>query len=132
MTVSFMFNFRNISNKFPMIFQSLIFRISVPSQPIFCRKRKPKIFGFKNAMERGIRKILTFVKLKIASKIFGEIIIVISKRLKLPQDNRTDTNFIAPLRMHFQRSDSTLDGLKSVFNAFRRKPSLGAPESVAQ
>ena len=35
-------------------------------------------------MERGIRKILTFVKLKIASKIFGEIIIVISKRLKLP------------------------------------------------
>ena len=26
-------------------------------------------------MERGIRKILTFVKLKIASKIFGKIIL---------------------------------------------------------
>ena len=27
----------------------------------FVEKRKPKIFGFKNVMERGIRKILTFV-----------------------------------------------------------------------
>ena len=27
--------------------------------------------------------------------------LVISKTLKLPQDDRTDTNFIAPLRMHF-------------------------------
>ena len=41
----------------------------------FVVKRKPKIFGFKNAMERGIRKILTFVKLKITSKIFGKIIL---------------------------------------------------------
>ena len=24
-------------------------------------KRKPKVFGFKNVMERGIKKILTFV-----------------------------------------------------------------------
>ena len=29
--------------------------------------------------------------------------------------------------MHFQRSESALDSLKSVFNAFSRKPSLGAP-----
>jgi len=28
--------------------------------------------------------------------------------------------------MHFQISKSTLDSLKSVFNEFRRKPSLGA------
>ena len=35
-------------------------------------------------MEEGIRKKITFVKLKIASKIFGKIILVISKRLKLP------------------------------------------------
>ena len=38
-------------------------------------------------MERGIRKILAFVKPKIASRIFGENIteaLVISKRLKLP------------------------------------------------
>ena len=27
----------------------------------FLEKRKPKIFEFKNAMERGVRKILTFV-----------------------------------------------------------------------
>ena len=27
----------------------------------FVEKRKPKIFGFKNVMERGIRKILPFV-----------------------------------------------------------------------
>ena len=30
--------------------------------------------------------------------------------------------------MHFKRSKSTLDSLKNVFNVFRRKPSLGAPE----
>ena len=53
--------------------------------------------------------------------------LVISERLKLPQDDRTDTNFIGLLRMHFQRSKSTLDSLKSVFNVFRRKPPLGAP-----
>ena len=55
--------------------------------------------GFENAMERGIRKILTFVKLKIASKISSFEKLVISKRLKFPQDGRTDTNFIAPLRI---------------------------------
>ena len=36
-------------------------------------RRKPKIFGFKNVMERGIRKILTFVKrCSNASKILGK------------------------------------------------------------
>ena len=54
--------------------------------------------------------------------------LVISKRLKLPQDDRKDINFLAPLRIHFQRSKSTLDSLKSVLKAFRRKPSLGAHE----
>ena len=41
----------------------------------------------KNAMERGNKKCLTFVKLQIASKILGKIILkpfVISKRLKFP------------------------------------------------
>ena len=52
--------------------------------------------------------------------------LVISERLKLPQDDRTDTNFMGLLRMHFQRSKSTLDSLKSVFNVFRRKQPLGA------
>ena len=47
-------------------------------------KRKPKMVGFENAMERGIRKILTFVTLKIASKISSFEKLVISKRLKFP------------------------------------------------
>ena len=41
----------------------------------FVEKRKPKIFGFKNVMERGIRKCLTFVIRQISSKIFGKIIV---------------------------------------------------------
>ena len=48
-------------------------------------------------MKREIRKRLTFVTGQIASKIFQKIIIkalVISKRLKFPQDDRTDTNNI--------------------------------------
>ena len=50
------------------------------SEPIFHRKqplgreRKPNFFGIENTMQRGIRKILTFVKLEIAAKIFGKII----------------------------------------------------------
>ena len=35
-------------------------------------------------------------------------------RLKLPYAVRTGTNFIAPLKMYFSRSKSTLDSLKSV------------------
>ena len=38
----------------------------------FRRKRKPKIFGFKNVIERGIRKIPNFVKRAIVSKSFGK------------------------------------------------------------
>ena len=63
-----------------MIFLSLIFCISVPRLSCFFffggggggRKRKPKIFGFENVMERGIRKIVTFKKLYIASKRLGK------------------------------------------------------------
>ena len=56
--------------------------------------------------------------------------LVISKRLKFPQDDRTDKNFVAPLRMHFQRSKTTLDSLKKVFILFWRKQSLDAPEII--
>ena len=62
-----------------MIFLSLIFCISVPRLSCFFfwgggggRKRKPKIFGFENVMERGIRKIVTFEKLYMASKRLGK------------------------------------------------------------
>ena len=53
---------------------------------MFRRQRKPKIFGFKNAVKRGMRKILTFVKLKIVY-YFQENnteALVISKSLKFP------------------------------------------------
>ena len=40
MTVPFMYNFRNISNKFSTIFLSLIFRISVPKFACFSQKKE--------------------------------------------------------------------------------------------
>ena len=44
------------------------------------------------------------------------MLLVISKRLKFPcEDDRTDTSFKAPLRMHFSRSKCTVDNQKSVF-----------------
>ena len=43
------------------------------------------------------------------------------------EDDRTDTNLIAPSRMHFWRSKSTLGRIKSVFSVFRRKPSFRVP-----
>ena len=39
-----------------------------------------------------------FVKFQCASKIFGKIIL---KTLYFGKDHRTDSNVIAPLRMHF-------------------------------
>ena len=47
-----------------------------------------------------------------------------TEALQFPYDDRTDANFIAP---HFYRSKSALDILKSVFNVFWRRWSLGAP-----
>ena len=76
MTVPFMYNFSSSCNKFSTIFASLIFRISLPRfRLFFVEKRKPKILEFKKAMDRGIRKCLTFVTRQIASKIFGKIIL---------------------------------------------------------
>ena len=80
-------------------------------------------------MERGIRKILTFVELKIASKSEA---LVIRKDSSSPRMTKQIQIFIAPLRIHFERSKNTLDSLKSVVNAFRRKPSLGAPVSSSR
>ena len=84
-------------------------------------------------MERGISKKSHFLNnlALIASKIFGENdaeALVISKSLKFPLHDLTDTNFIAPLNMHFYRSKITLNSLKRFFNLFRRKPSLVAPD----
>ena len=51
----------------------------------------------------------------------------IRKKTQVALEDQTGTNFIALLRMHFQRPfKSTLDRLKTVFNEFRRNPSVGA------
>ena len=69
MTVPFMCNFPSLSNKFPTIFGSLIFHTSLPRLGYFSQKSKPKIFGFKNVMERGIRKFLLSLNVKLDLKI---------------------------------------------------------------
>ena len=60
-----------------------------------------------------IRTILSFVIRSTASKMFGKIILtkplVIAKRLR--SDDRTDANFMAPLRIS---KTSILDSLKRV------------------
>ena len=45
----------------------------------------------------------------------------------MSQDDRTDEYLVGPLEMCSCGSKGTLDIPKSVFNAFRRKLSLGAP-----
>ena len=135
MTVPFVYNFRSLPYNFPMSFLSLISHISLPRLGyfIFRRKQETEIFGFKNVIhgERNLknsyfRNTLNRIKNFQENKTVKTLLIL--KRLKFPQDDRTDTNFIAPLRMCFQRSISTLNNLKSDFKVFRRKPSLGAPE----
>ena len=111
MSVIFRCNFRSLSKKTPHDFLKYnFFTIHSPCQANFRRKRKPKIFGFKNVTKRGIRKILTFIKCSNfrENKTEGREAIVLSKSFKFPQEDRTDTNLIALLRFHFQRPKSTL------------------------
>ena len=76
MTVLFMYKFRSSANKLPKIFRSLTFpHFTRQVWLFFVEKGKPKTFGFKNVMERGIGKILSFVICYIASKIFGKILL---------------------------------------------------------
>ena len=66
-------NFRSLSivNYLRFSVKFINFHISLPRLGYFSyKKRKPKIFGFENVRERGIRKILTFVICFIASDIF--------------------------------------------------------------
>ena len=52
------------------------------------------------------------------------------EKTQVLKDDQTDTNFIAPHRMYFYRSESILDSLKSVFNVYSRKlllNSFGSP-----
>ena len=99
---------------------------------VFSQKRKPKIFGFKNVIKRGIRKILTFIKGSIASKIFDKITLKpLYFRKASSSPRKTESIQILQRRLDFISRDlrvlCTLDSLKRIYNAFRRKPSLGAP-----
>ena len=61
-----MYIFWSLSNKFPR-FSELDFSHFTPQVKLFFVEKelegKPKIFEIKNAMQRGIRKIVTFLKL---------------------------------------------------------------------
>ena len=86
-------------------------------------------------MEKGIRKIqndnlrLQFSKKKKKkNNTEAHVIRKDSSSPSVPEDrDRTDTNVIAPLTMHFYRSKSVLDSLERVFKVFRRRLPLGVP-----
>ena len=66
----------------------------------FAEKGNRKNFGFENAMEREIGKILSSSLISNFREDNTEAL-VISKRFKLPWDDRTDINFKVPIRMYF-------------------------------
>ena len=73
------------------------------SGTIFEKKKIP--YDFLKAAQ-FIKCLRYFVKCSVASKFCEENnteAVVISKNLKFSKDDGTDTNFIAPLRIHFQR-----------------------------
>ena len=75
MTVPFMYNFRRLSDKFPTVFFFVCFNFShftLHVRLFFVEKRKPKIFGFKNVMERGISELITLVIVKLHLKFSGK------------------------------------------------------------
>ena len=53
--------------------------------------------------------------------------LVISKRLRFSENNRTDKNITAPPEMNLQSFKGTPDSLRQRFKGFERKLSLGAP-----
>ena len=59
MALDSIYNFQNLSNKLPTIFNSLIFRDFPPQVRLFFVEKENLIFGFQYAMEAGIRKIRT-------------------------------------------------------------------------
>ena len=55
MTVSFMYNFRGLSDKIPYDFLKFNFSHFTSQVRLFFRsKKEPKLFGFKYVIERGI------------------------------------------------------------------------------
>ena len=131
MNVPFMYNFRSLYRT-NSLYDFLKFNISHFTPQVKLLSVEKGTWNFRNRkcdVERN-QKNSHFRKTLNSSYNFRENnteVLLTSKRLKMPKDDRTDKNFLAQLRIHFQRSESTLDSLESVFNAFRGKPSLGAP-----
>ena len=131
MNVPFMYNFRSLYRT-NSLYDFLKFNISHFTPQVKLLSVEKGTWNFRNRkcdVERN-QKNSHFRKTLNSSYNFRENnteVLLISNRLKMPKDDRTHKNFLAQLRIHFQRSESTLDSLESVFNAFRGKPSLGAP-----
>ena len=62
MNVPFTYKFQSLSDKFPLrISETNSSHFTAQVRLFIVQKRKFQIFGLKNVMEGGIRKILTFV-----------------------------------------------------------------------
>ena len=71
MNIPFMYNFAGLSKRILYDFLEFNFSLCTPQVWLLC-KRKPKIFVFKNVMERGIRKILNLKYVKLYLKFSGK------------------------------------------------------------
>ena len=81
--------------------------------PTFCEERKCN--GERNKKNAQFRKTLNCTYNFWENSTEG--LVILKNKLKFPQDDRTKINFIAPLRMYFQRSESSLVNLK-VFSMY--------------
>ena len=130
MTVPFMYSFRSTSNQIPYDFLKFNFSHFSPQVRLFfLEKGNLKFSDSKMRWKEESEKfsLSSNLKLHLTSEA-----LVIRKDSSSPRMTKQIQIFIAPLRIHFERSKNTLDSLKSVFNAFRRKPSLGAPVSSSR
>ena len=76
---SFVYNFRNLSNKFPTTFWSLIFHISVPRSAIL--RRQKETFSDSNLM---ILKHTNFVIcFKIVYRVFVNLVVILISSLSI-------------------------------------------------
>ena len=106
MSVSFRHNFRTLSKKFPQFSEVYFFTFYFLCSANF---RIQKCDGERNKKNSRFCKTCNCI---YSFRENNTEVLVISKSLKVPYDDRTDTNFIVPLRMHLQRSKSTRDSLK--------------------
>ena len=103
MIVLFRYNFRRLSNRFPIIFWSFIFHIFLPRLGYFSYKKGNQKFSDSKIRRREESEKFSLSYLKI----FRE------------KNNWSELSL----------SENTVDSLKSIFNIFRRTLSLGNPDT---